>query len=442
MTFSPDADLISLAEHSPAMLWRGDATGRCVYLNKNMRTFWGLRPDECGTFDWSTSLLPADHSAVFGPFAAGMSSKTDFECEGRYRRADGAIRVLRTRATPYQDAQGVFAGMIGVNEDLTELRQAERDLAETVARLKTTTDEQQAVTERLSLATSISGLAMSEHDAELRYAWAHNIPGDPIGQTPTEAFGGDIGTALEPLLREGLHSRQSREMQVDINGRQLWLSVATTPVRRLDEQPRVLASALDITERKLNEEKLSIVARELSHRVKNVFALVQAIVRQTARSAEVSGDFVETLDQRIGSLARAQDALLSGGQQAAPLRELLEAQVSHLAGIDLSGPAVMVPEKMVSYICLAVHELGTNATKYGSLSVPGGRVMLSWSVSDDRQLVISWREHGGPVHERASSSGFGTQLLTRLFVAATRGEANIAFADGGLVWHARVPLEA
>lgn len=442
MTASGDADLMSLAEYSPAMLWRGDVNGRCVYLNSNMRAFWGLQPDECSTFDWSTSLLAEDHDAVFGPFAAGMGSQKGFECEGRYRRADGEIRILRTRATPYQDVEGVFAGMIGVNEDITELRRAERDLAETVARLEITTGEQQAVTERLSLATSISGLAMSEHDADLRYAWAHNVHGDPIGKTPSEAFGAEIGAALEPLLKDGLAANQSREIQVELEGKQLWLSVATTPVRRLDKQPRVLASALDITERKLNEEKLSVLARELSHRVKNVFALVQAIVRQTARHSDVPGNFIEILDHRIGSLARAQDALLAGGQQAASLRELLEAQVSHLAGINLSGPAVMVPEKMVSYICLAVHELGTNATKYGSLSVPGGRVMLSWSVSDDRQLVISWREHGGPVHERANSSGFGTQLLTRLFMAATRGEANIAFADGGLVWHARVPLEA
>jgi PAS domain S-box-containing protein len=441
MTASIDTDLMSLAEYSPAMLWRGDLNGRCVYLNANMRAFWGLRAEECGTFDWSTSLLADDHDAVFGPFAAGMSSQTGFECEGRYRRADGEIRILRTRATPYQDTEGVFSGMIGVNEDITELRRAEMDLAEMVATLKVTTEKQQAVAERLSLATSISGLAMSEHDADLRYAWSHNVPGDPIGKTPTEAFGAEIGAALEPLLKDGLIENQSREMRVELDGQQLWLSVATTPVSRRDGQSRVLASALDITARKLDEEKLSVLARELSHRVKNVFSLVQAIVRQTARASNASGDFVRTLDERLVSLARAQDALLAGRGHAAPLRELLEAQVSHLTGVDLSGPAVMIPDRLVSYICLAVHELGTNSTKYGSLSVPEGCVALSWSVSDERQLVMSWREQGGPdIKSPNSVSGFGTQLLTRLFTAATHGEANITFLDGGLIWRARVPL--
>lgn len=442
MTTSIDTNLMSLAEYSPAMLWRGDVNGRCVYLNANMRAFWGLQSDECSTFDWSTSLLADDHEAVFGPFAAGMSSQAAFECEGRYRRADGEIRILRTRATPYRDDRGIFAGMIGVNEDITELRRAEMDLAETVATLKLTTEKQQAVAERLSLATSISGLAMSEHDADLRYAWSYNVPGDPIGKTPTEAFGPEIGAALEPLLKEGLIENQSREMRVELDGQQLWLSVATTPVSRLDGQSRVLASALDITARKLDEEKLSVLARELSHRVKNVFALVQAIVRQTARASNASGVFVRALDERLVSLARAQDALLAGRGQAAPLRDLLEAQVAHLSGVNLSGPLVMIPDRLVSYICLAIHELGTNSTKYGSLSVPDGRVALSWSVSDDQQLVISWREQGGPdIKSPNSETGFGTQLLTRLFTAATRGEANIAFANGGLIWRACVPLK-
>jgi PAS domain S-box-containing protein len=440
-TASIDTDLMSLAEYSPAMLWRGDINGRCVYLNANMRAFWGLKPEDCGTFDWSGSLLADDHEAVFGPFSAGMSSQTGFECEGRYRRADGEIRILRTRASPYRDARDVFAGMIGVNEDITELRRAEMDLAETVAVLKITTEKQQAVAERLSLATSILGLAMSEHDASLRYAWSHNVPGDPIGKTPTEAFGANIGAALEPLLRDGLIEDQSREMRLDLDGQQIWLSVATTPVRRLDGQSCVLASALDITARKLDEEKLGILARELSHRVKNVFALVQAIVRQTARTSHASGDFVRTLDERLIALARAQDVLLAGHGDAAPLRELLEAQVAHLTGVDLSGPAVMIPHRLVSYICLAIHELGTNSIKYGSLSVPEGRVALCWSITDDHQVLIDWREQNGPANKcRNGASGFGTQLLTRLFTAATRGEANIAFEDGGLIWRARVPL--
>lgn len=437
------SEVAALAEDSPAMLWRGDASGRCVYLNAQMRAFWGLTIDQCGTFDWSTSLLEEDHEIVFGPFGQGMSSQQAFECEGRYRRADGQVRILRTRAVPYADAQGKFAGMIGVNEDMTELREAERSLEQAVAKLQETTDHHRAVADRLSLATSISGLAMSEHDADLRYTWSHNVMGDPIGRTPSEAFGEEIGRRLEEILRSGLSEPQSRELTLTLEGSPIWLAVQTVPLSRPDGAASVVASAMDITPRKRNEQKLEILARELSHRVKNVFALVQAIVRQSAKAGGASESFLATLDARLVSHGRAQDALLSTDTENAVLSELLSAQVSHLSGVRLEGPAsTVVPAMAASYVALAVHELGTNATKYGSLSQPEGWVELSWVEDDEGHVSLTWREHGGPVGTAQSGNGFGTKLLTRLFSSATGGEAELTFTEAGLLWKARLPLNA
>ena len=434
------SEIAALAEDSPAMLWRGNASGRCVYLNARMREFWGLTIDQCSTFDWSTSLLEEDHEAVFGPFGQGMTSQQAFECEGRYRRADGQVRVLRTRATPYLDAHGQFAGMIGVNEDMTELRQAERSLEQAMAKLQETTDHHRAVADRLSLATTISGLAMSEHDRDLRYTWSHNVTGDPIGLTPSEAFGEEIGRELEDILRSGLSEPQSRELELNVGGSPIWLAVQTVPLSRPDGAASIVASALDITHRKQNEQKLEVLARELSHRVKNVFALVQAIVRQSARSGGVSEDFLTILDARLVSLARAQDALLENNSRNAVLSELLSAQVSHLSGVRLQGPAsTVVPAQAAPYVALAVHELGTNATKYGSLSVTDGWVELSWSEAEEGSICLEWREHGGPRRSSQLGNGFGTQLLTRLFSGATMGEANLCFGETGLIWQARIP---
>lgn len=434
-------EIAALAEDSPAMLWRGNAEGRCVYLNARMREFWGLTIDQCSTFDWSTSLLEEDHEAVFGPFGQGMSTQQAFECEGRYRRVDGQIRILRTRATPYTDAQGRFAGMIGVNEDMTELREAERSLEQAVAKLQETTDHHRAVADRLSLATAISGLAMSEHDRDLRYTWSHNVMGDPIGRTPSEAFGEEVGREIEDILRRGLSEPQSRELALMLDGSAVWLAVQTVPLSRPDGAAGVVASAMDITHRKRNEQKLEVLARELSHRVKNVFALVQAIVRQSARAGGVSDSFLATLDARLVSLARAQDALLATDSETAVLSELLAAQVSHLSGVKLDGPAsTAIPALAASYVALAVHELGTNATKYGSLSRPEGWVELSWTESSDGHVSLTWREYGGPVGPVQMGNGFGTQLLTRLFCSATMGEAELTFDEAGLLWKARVPL--
>ena len=107
----PNATFASVAEDAPALLWRGDAEGRCVYLNKAQREFWGVPDDGVETFTWGSTLLPEDADKVYGPFGEGMANRTAFRCEGRYRRADGAIRILETIAQPrFED--GVFVGMI------------------------------------------------------------------------------------------------------------------------------------------------------------------------------------------------------------------------------------------------------------------------------------------------------------------------------------------
>ncbi|WP_439604336.1 sensor histidine kinase [Shinella sp.] len=435
------SQLASLAENSPAMLWRGDSTGRCVYLNAPMRNFWGLTLDQCGEFDWATSLLPEDHEAVFGPFAIGMKSHEGFVCEGRYRRHDGEVRILRTKATPYTDAHGHFAGMIGVNEDITELRDAERDLGRRNTELREATKRHLAIADRLKLATSISGLAMSEHDAALRYTWAHNVSGDPLGKTPAELVGPDIGRPLEAILERTLSTGepQSEELAMVFDGKPIWIAIQTSAVERRGGETSVVASALDITARKLNEQKLEVLARELSHRVKNVFSLVEAIVRQSARLSDVPKEFVLGLESRIQALAKAQDSLAVMDDDRVDLSVLLAGQLSHLSGISMSGPAVHVAGRAAPYISLAVHELGTNAVKYGSLSAPDGTVELSWGLAEDDQIAMIWREQGGPRPVGGEKRGFGSNLLTRIFAAATYGTAEMTLGDTGLVWEARMP---
>jgi len=111
------------------MLWRGDAEGRCIYLNKAQRDFWGVKAEDIGAFTWASTLLEEDAPLVYGPFSEGMAKRAPFTCEARYRRVDGAIRILKTHAEPRFDAAGVFTGMIGVNVDVTDERRAEAERA-------------------------------------------------------------------------------------------------------------------------------------------------------------------------------------------------------------------------------------------------------------------------------------------------------------------------
>ncbi|WGM47208.1 hypothetical protein KOAAANKH_02083 [Brevundimonas sp. NIBR10] len=411
-----------------------------------MREFWGLKLQDCGNFDWSSSVLPEDHPAVFGPLGQAMATVEPFICEGRYRRADGEVRVLRTRAQPYRDELGAFAGMVGVNEDITELRAVEHtlslrnmELAASVGALKSTAD-------RFALASSISGLAMSEHDQELRYTWAHNVP-DSLGKTPSEIVGPEVGQPLERLLRRTLETGESQneELSFLMGEQRMWVDIQSSPTTLPDGQAGVIASAMDVTARKLNESKLEVLAKELSHRVKNVFAVVQAIIRQSARTVGVPDTFVKAVEGRLVALSEAQNALLQMGNDQFQLDTLLNGQLSHLDRVDISGPEIRLPGRLAPYVSLAVHELGTNALKYGSLSVPGGRVLVRWEKVDEQNLQLRWEERDGPSPKKAEStatrrdSGFGSKLLTTVFDSATGGSSVLMFASDGLVWTATIP---
>jgi PAS domain S-box-containing protein len=126
-----------VAENAPVMLWMGDANGRCVYLNEAQREFWGLRLEDVPNFDWSTTVHPDDGEKLAEPFRRGMQTQTPFRVEARYKRSDGSFRLLETDARPRFGSGGEFVGMIGVNVDITESRQAELALREETSALET-----------------------------------------------------------------------------------------------------------------------------------------------------------------------------------------------------------------------------------------------------------------------------------------------------------------
>lgn len=115
----------AVAENSPAMLWLGDQYGKCVFLNRAQRDFWGIDPQDLSLFDWGSTLHPDDIEKLSAPFVKAMAEQTPFSVEARYKRADGAYRTLRTEARPRFDRDGTFLGMTGVNTDISDQLAAE-----------------------------------------------------------------------------------------------------------------------------------------------------------------------------------------------------------------------------------------------------------------------------------------------------------------------------
>ena len=177
---------------------------------------------------------------------------------------------------------------------------------------------------------------------------------------------------------------------------------------------RIIGALIDVTDQKLQEQRLELIARELSHRVKNIITVIRSIANQTLKSdAQASRDF----SLRLQALAVATDFMLKGSKAPVSLRKLLEAivepfETTETTTFELSGPELELPLPAVQSVAMAVHELCTNAVKYGSLSVSGGTVTVLWEQNDGR-LLLNWEERGGPIVEKTGRRGFGTTLLTR-----------------------------
>ncbi|WP_378943344.1 response regulator [Paracoccus sp. R86501] len=197
---------------------------------------------------------------------------------------------------------------------------------------------------------------------------------------------------------------------------------------------------LDITERKQAEEVRSLLIGELNHRIKNTLANVQAIARQSLRQSDSLSQFETSFGGRLQALARAHSILSDATWTSAPLDQLIDDQISSgtLDGerLQRNGPLVdLAPDTMLR-LALTLHELGTNAAKYGALSAPGGMVHLDWAL-DQGQLQLTWRETGGPRVTAPARSGFGTTLIT----AAGGGDnasAEVEWNPEGVVWTIRL----
>jgi PAS domain S-box-containing protein len=223
-----------------------------------------------------------------------------------------------------------------------------------------------------------------------------------------------------------------------------------TPIH--DETGKLVGAVnmlVDITDRKRAEEQHNLLVRELHHRVKNTLAMVQAITGSTARATDNIEDFKTALFGRIQSLAKTH-LLLSDEERAVSFAHVLRSELgafddgSH-ERIVLSGPDVPLTSQLAVSLGMAIHELTTNAAKYGSLSVYGGKVEVNWSVTigaTRRTLSFDWVESRGPPVTQPQRQGFGSRLLAYVLPGQIQARSRIDFASNGVRVHCELPLPA
>jgi PAS domain S-box-containing protein len=256
-------------------------------------------------------------------------------------------------------------------------------------------------------------------------------------------------------LMEQFHKLADKQDEFDAeyrvvhpDGRMYWLSGRGRVVSRQEDGTarRIISIASDITERKVSEEKVRFLMREITHRSKNLLAVVQAIARQTARSASTFDEFQARFAARVQGLAASHDLLVNEDWSGASLKELINAQLA-LAGKAISqarldGPEVQLTSEVSQGIGLALHELVANSLKYGALSVPEGVLSISWRYEADagaKRVLLQWQERGGPTVTSPIRKGFGHTVIESMVAASTGGKVQLDFAPEGLSWTLTFP---
>jgi two-component sensor histidine kinase len=209
---------------------------------------------------------------------------------------------------------------------------------------------------------------------------------------------------------------------------------------------RVVGVSIDITERKRAEQHQRALNAELDHRVKNILATVSAIIAQTQEASSSRADFVAALNSRINSLARTHEVLSDSNWRGASLAEIVRREFAPYArgNTEAEGPSVILRAEATQAVATALHELTTNAAKYGALSNRSGRVAVRWrwhqNGSHDR-LIIEWQEAGGPPVLAPSHSGYGTSIIRELIPFELGGAVELSFAPEGTRCRLEIPGE-
>lgn len=228
-----------------------------------------------------------------------------------------------------------------------------------------------------------------------------------------------------------------------------WIQSRGQASYRPDGTPLAIAGiSLDITTRKQVEKHRDLLAKELGHRVKNTLATIQSIIRQTLRRSTTLQEAESSLDARIQSLAAAHDVLTRESWEGASLAEVVAVAPHPFIDVreyrfEIGGPAMRLGSRVALALAMALHELATNAVKYGALSNETGQVLLSWTFADDappHRFRLQWEETGGPPVYPPAHAGFGSRMIERALATETGGTALIDYRPGGVVFTAEAPV--
>ena len=300
-----------------------------------------------------------------------------------------------------------------------------------------------------------SQVTVYTQDRDLRYTSISNpmlgrAIEDILGRTDAEVLSPEAGAAMIAVKRAVLASGEAKRAEVPLEDAPgiRWHDLHIEPLRNeAGDVVGLTCASVDVTERKEGEAHLRLLLRELTHRSKNLLAVIQAMARQTARHTGSVETFLTQFGARLQALAASHDLLIRESWYGASLGELVRSQLGvyldgQAAQVSIEGPAIAIKPEAAQNLGLALHELAVNAAKYGALSVPVGRVVITWNRLenvDGSAVELDWREKLGPKVKARRRKGFGSMVIERNLARALDATVELEFDPDGLHYHIVIP---
>jgi PAS domain S-box-containing protein len=439
-----------------------DASGRIIQYNQRAVELWGHAPApgqthdqftaQCKFFSGGGEQLPRSKLAEVLDIGRAIRDE-----QVTVQRADGKQIVVSLNIDPLIDGQGRMIGVINCFQDVTERKRMMDALDKSQHDLRQQEERWNATYEH-------AAIGIVEIDAEGRFLRVNEAICGIVGGSREELLGWKLFGRTHPEDRDldeelyrrqvagdiGFYSIEKRFVRKD--GRVIWMGVRSSTVR--DATGHFLYGVRvvqDVTERKEAEERQKLLVDELNHRVKNTLATVQSLATQTARGTASPDAFRKAFEGRLIALSQAHDQLTRRHWKSADLRDIIEAVTTpHLAGtqdrIAIEGDALTVTPRVALTLAMALHELTTNAAKYGALSVPAGLIDVRWHIEGrDTQpalLRIEWIERNGPPVAVPTRQGFGSRFIEGSVASELQGTATLDYDAAGFRCTMNIPLDS
>ncbi len=410
---------------------------------------------------------PATDRADVARLRAAIESRTPIELDLLNYKRDGTTFWNRLLVSPVFGDDGeltyFFASQFDVTLERERLVRLQRDRDALEAEVAQRNADLVASEERLRFAHEAGQLGSWSINLDTGHLTASDSCKAICGRQPGEPMSlDDLRGSIHPedreLQRAAIEQAIANRSLLDAEyrlitsaGEERWVQIRGRAHYRADGTPLLITgTSQDITDRRTVQSHRALLTRELHHRVQNTLASLQAIVSQTMRRASSTEEAAATLMARIQAMAAANTLLITEDFGSVSMEDLVRRSLAPFGVEDadrfhLSGPNLRLPSQVVVAYALALHELATNASKYGALSNATGVVEVTWSVEDEAghpMLHMLWQERGGPPVTPPRQTSFGTQLIQRVLATEIGGRVDVDYRVEGVVFTAVAPLES